>query len=88
MRILNPNILASHGNRRGREALVQILEAGLQAADPCNNTRKLLRVENGRLIVGNRDFDLYSALLEKSLNCGKMGAPTFSLRCSHDHTTG
>lgn len=57
MRILNPDLVASHGNRQGREALVKILEAGLQAADPYNNTRKLLRIENGKLIVGHRDFE-------------------------------
>ena len=34
MRILNTDELMSHGNMRGRAALVQILEAGMQAADP------------------------------------------------------
>jgi glycerate 2-kinase len=57
MRILNQDALISHGNRRGREALVSILEAGLLAADPYANTLKLLRVEHGRLIVGNPDFE-------------------------------
>ena len=57
MRIRNADTLTSHGNRVGREAVVQILEAGLQAGDPYNNTRRLLRVEDGRLIVGNSDFE-------------------------------
>lgn len=56
-RILNLESLASHGNVRGRKALLEVLEAGLQAGDPYQNTRKLLRVENGKLIVGNRDFE-------------------------------
>ena len=57
MRIRNADTLTSHGNRVGREAVVQILEAGLQAGDPSRNTRRLLRVEDGRLIVGNPDFE-------------------------------
>ena len=57
MRILNPDALMAHGNQRGRAAMVQILEAGLQAADPCTNAGKLLRVENGKLIVGNPHFE-------------------------------
>ena len=57
MRILNAQVLTSHGNVAGRKALLQILEAGLQAADPYNNTVKLVRVQGGRLIVGNKDFE-------------------------------
>jgi len=34
------------------------------------------------------DLDLYSALLEKGLNCGIIGAPTFWSRCSYDHSIG
>lgn len=56
-RILNPERLRTHGNRRGREYLVDILEAGLQAADPYYNARKLLRIKAGKLIVGNPDFE-------------------------------
>jgi glycerate-2-kinase len=56
-RIQNKETLLSTGNRRGREAMVQILEAGLQAADPYHNARKLIRVEEGKLIVGNREFE-------------------------------
>ena len=57
MRILNAESLSSHGNVRGRQAMIEILEAGLQAADPYYNTLKLLRVENGKLIVGHPDFE-------------------------------
>jgi glycerate 2-kinase len=57
MRIQNRDMLLSAGNRRGREAMVQILEAGLQAADPYPNARRLIRVEDGKLIVGNKDFE-------------------------------
>jgi len=57
MRIQNFDTLVSHGNLKGRRAMVEMLEAGLEAADPYSNTRKLIRIERGRLIVGNRDFE-------------------------------
>jgi glycerate 2-kinase len=57
MRIRNSDDLTSHGNTAGRAALVDILEAGLQAADPYQNTRELVRVDNGRLIVGGSRFE-------------------------------
>jgi len=56
-RIQNVDALVSTGNVAGRKAMVEILEAGLGAADPYDNTRKLIRVEDGRLIVGNREFE-------------------------------
>ena len=56
-RIQNAQNLLATGNVSGRQAMLQILEAGLQAADPYANTRKLLRVENGKLIVGNKEFE-------------------------------
>ena len=57
MRIQNRETLLSTGNRTGREAMVQILEAGLQSADPYHNTRRLMRIEEGKLIVGNKEFE-------------------------------
>jgi glycerate-2-kinase len=57
MRIQNADTLVSHGNVDGRRKMVEILEAGLEAADPYNNTQRLIRLEGGRLIVGNRDFE-------------------------------
>jgi len=56
-RILNADSLASHGNIAGRRAVLDILEAGLQAADPYHNIIKLVRIESGRLIVGHADFE-------------------------------
>ena len=56
-RILNAASLTEHGNIPGRQALVRILEAGLQAADPYNNTMALLHRDGQRLIVGNPEFE-------------------------------
>jgi glycerate 2-kinase len=56
-RILNASTLASHGNVAARKAMVAILEAGLQAADPYYTTLKMLRIEGDKLIVGRVDFE-------------------------------
>ena len=56
-RIQNMPTLLSTGNIPGRKAMVQILEAGLQAANPYHNARRLIRVEGGKLVVGNPEFE-------------------------------
>lgn len=57
MRIRNGERLSSHGNRPGRRDMVAILEAGLQAADPYWNTRRLVRIEDERLVLGCAEFE-------------------------------
>jgi len=57
MRIKNAHSLYSHGNVAGRRAMVEILEAGLQAADPYWNTRELVRLDGDQLIVGGGRFE-------------------------------
>ncbi len=57
MRIKNASILTSHGNIKGRQDIIQILEAGLQAGDPYTNAKKLLRLEGNTLYVGNPAFE-------------------------------
>ncbi len=56
-RILNTDALVGHGNTVGRQAAVEILEAGLRAANPYHNTRRLVRREGHFLMVGGRDFE-------------------------------
>jgi glycerate 2-kinase len=56
-RILNAETLTAHGNLRGRRDVVEILGAGLQAADPYTNTKKLVRIKGNRLIVGGADYE-------------------------------
>lgn len=56
MIITNTPELVSHGNVDGRTAVLDILQAGLQAPDPYANTRRLVRVEGNRLIVGHPDL--------------------------------
>ena len=50
--IQNTEELLSHGNVGGRRVVLDILEAGLRASDPYESVRKLVRVEDGKLIVG------------------------------------
>lgn len=52
MVIKNRKELVSHGDRDGRSLAIDILEGGLAAADPYENTRKLIRIEGSRLLVG------------------------------------
>jgi glycerate 2-kinase len=56
-RILNIDDLVSHGNIPGRQAMVQILEAGLEASDPYLNTKKLIHVNGNNLTIGSAEFE-------------------------------
>lgn len=57
MRIRNLEKMICHGNKEGRKDICEILEAGLQAADPYYNTKKLVSIKDGILTVGNREFE-------------------------------
>jgi len=56
-RIQNIDDLASHGNVCAREAVLEILEAGLEASDPYYNTGKFIRLQGDTLIVGGKAFE-------------------------------
>ncbi|MCL4369067.1 MAG: DUF4147 domain-containing protein [Actinobacteria bacterium] len=56
MLIRNYAELTSHGNARGRKTVLEIIEAGLAAADPYQNVRRMLRIEDVKLLVGCRDY--------------------------------
>ena len=62
MAIENRAELISHGNQKGRETVLAILEAGLKAPGPYayENTQKMVRIVDGNLIVGHPDFSLPS----------------------------
>ncbi|MBW1739483.1 MAG: hypothetical protein JRJ69_18685 [Deltaproteobacteria bacterium] len=57
LRIQNMEDLVSHSNIAGRKAMLEILEAGLEASDPYHNARKLIRLEGDKLIVGDKEFE-------------------------------
>ncbi len=52
MFIQNRTELTSHGDRAGRALALDILEAGLVAADPFTNLCNLFRIEGDRLYIG------------------------------------
>ena len=56
-RIQNIDDLVSHGNVCTRKAILEILEAGLEASDPYYNTKRLIRLEGDTLIVGGKEFE-------------------------------
>ncbi len=56
MIITNRDALLQHGNSAGREVVLDVLEAALAAPDPYENVKKIVRIEDGRLIVGHPDF--------------------------------
>jgi len=58
MVIKNIQTLTSHGNTDGRKIILEILEAGFAASDPYENTKKLIRVQDGKLIVGHKDLPI------------------------------
>jgi len=57
MRIKNREALVSHGNRKGREMALDIIEAGLSAGNPYRNTLKLVRLEGDTLIFHHPDME-------------------------------
>ena len=57
MRILNREQVVSHGFEEGRRIVTDIMEHGLQAADPYVNTSRLLHLEGNRLYVGDARFE-------------------------------
>jgi glycerate 2-kinase len=57
MGITNLESLASHGNVAGRDAILKIIESGLQATDPYSNVKRLVRIDGNHLIVGQDEFE-------------------------------
>jgi glycerate-2-kinase len=71
--IKNRDEITSRGDFRGRGIVADILEAGLAAVNPYPNTRKLIRVENGKLIIGGcPEMDL-SGYGDEVINLSRTG---------------
>ena len=58
MRILNKEMLCAHGNAPGRKVVTSLRDAGLDALDPYVRVKMLVRLENGKIILDNRDFEM------------------------------
>lgn len=51
-------MLTSHGNIEGRRIVTELLDAGLDSIDPYYRVKKLIRVENGRIILDTVGFEM------------------------------
>ena len=58
MRIKNKERLISHGNRRGREIVTELLDAGLDALDPYVRVKRLVRIESDRIVLDDRGYEM------------------------------
>lgn len=56
-RITNLNALTNHGNIEGRKVLADIMDYGLTAVDPYENTKELVKREGNLLIFEGLDFE-------------------------------
>ena len=56
-RILNSDVLCSHGARKGRQIMTELLDVGLTAADPYWKAKDLIQVEDKLLHIGGADFE-------------------------------
>ncbi|MCL1830695.1 MAG: DUF4147 domain-containing protein [Oscillospiraceae bacterium] len=56
-RIINGDSLTGHGNIEGRTVLLDIMECGMRAADPYNNTLALMKLEGDNLIFSGTVFE-------------------------------
>ncbi len=57
-----------------REDALAIFQAGLEAVDPAIALKRLVKLQDGRLIVGNRDYDLSSYEGVYVIGAGKASA--------------
>lgn len=58
MRIQNREMLTSHSNSRGREIVTDLLDAGLDSLDPYYRVKKLVHLEDGKIILDDRGFEM------------------------------
>ena len=58
MRIKNKRALTSHGNIKGRKIVTELLDAGLDSIDPYYRVKKFIKVENGKIILDTKGFEM------------------------------
>ena len=58
MRINNKTSLTSHGNIEGRKIVAELLDAGLDSIDPYYRVKKLIKVENGKILLDTKGFEM------------------------------
>ncbi|MCI5529873.1 MAG: DUF4147 domain-containing protein [Blautia sp.] len=58
MRIRNKEMLTNHGNIEGRRIVTELLDAGLDALDPYLRVREFVKLENNRIILDDRGYEM------------------------------
>ena len=58
MRIKNKAALINHGNIKGREIIADLLDTGLDSLDPYLGVKALFKLEDNKIIIDNRDYEL------------------------------
>ena len=58
MRITNKDVLISHGNKEGRKIVTELLDTGLDALDPYYRVKELVKIEDNKIILDNRGFEM------------------------------
>ncbi len=58
MRVKNKSMLTDHGNREGRRIVADLLDAGLDALDPYFRVKQLVRIEDNKIILDDRGFEM------------------------------
>jgi glycerate 2-kinase len=74
MIIQNSDELLRHGNIAARRVVLDVLEKALAAPDPYENVLRIVRVENGRLIVGDPGLSDPPGQPELSFDLDAVGA--------------
>ena len=59
--IKNIEKLTTHGNIQGRQIVLEILEAGLRASDPYENTKELINFVDGKLMIGREGLACHTS---------------------------
>jgi len=85
MIIRNKEELLSHGNRKGREVALDVIEYAIKAVDAYEATKKMVCIKNDRLIVGDLVYNL-SELGDIYVIGG--GKATFSIAKALDELLG
>ncbi|RLI46958.1 glycerate kinase [Candidatus Bathyarchaeota archaeon] len=75
MIIKNRDELCSHGNIEGRKSILDILEHALEAVDSYKAVKKLVHIDDEKLIVDNLKFDLSKIENIYVLGAGKATMP-------------
>jgi len=83
--IKNKEIILSHGNRRGREIALDIVEYAVNAVNGYASTKRMVHAKNSELTVENLRYDL--ARLENVYVIGA-GKATFSIAQALDEILG